>query len=225
MRGSDGVLMGILDGVEGWVLILFAVTTASGPLRQLRRARRSGARLREAPDSVWTGLLLSLAWACFGVSALVRPHNVWSGWGFLLAAIAALASVAAIGTVSRRSYGVAWWRFWVGATPLPSDAEPPGSDLAVTLGSGSAIVLDATTADLIERIKNATFATTRFSAGYDEEDVDAFLDKVVAVLGQAGRPDHGELSNPQFTTVRLRPGYARQDVDRLLREITQAALA
>jgi DivIVA domain-containing protein len=217
--------MGILDGVEGWALILIAVTTASGPLRQLRRARRSGARLRAAPDSVWTGLLLSLAWACFGVGALLRPRNVWSGWGFLLAAIAALASVAAIGTVSRRSYGVAWWRLWVRAAPPLADAERPASDPAVTLVSGPAIVLDATTADLIERIKNATFGTTRLSAGYDEEEVDAFLGKVVAVLGQAGRPDHGELSNAQFTTVRLRPGYAKQDVDRLLREIAQAILA
>jgi DivIVA domain-containing protein len=217
--------MGILDGVEGWALILIAVTTASGPLRQLRRTRRSGARLRAAPDSVWTGLLLSLAWACFGVGALLRAHNVWSGWGFLLAAIAALASVAAIGTVSRRSYGVAWWRLWVRAAPPLSDPERPGSDLAVTLDSGPTIVLDATTADLIERIKNATFGTTRFSAGYDEEEVDDFLDKVVAVLGQAGRPDHGELSNAQFRTVRLRAGYAREDVVRLLREISQATLA
>jgi DivIVA domain-containing protein len=88
-----------------------------------------------------------------------------------------------------------------------------------------AIELDATTADLIERIKKATFGTTRFSAGYDEEEVVAFLDKVVAVLGQAGRPDHGGLSNAQFTTVRLRPGYAKQDVDRLLREVSQATLA
>jgi DivIVA domain-containing protein len=217
--------MGILGAVEGWVLIFLAVTTALGPLRQLGRARRSGARLRTAPDSVWTGLLLSLAWACFGVGALLRPHNVWSGWGFLLAAIAALASVAAIGTVSRRSYGVAWWRFWVRAAPPLSDSERPASDLAVTLDSGPAIVLNAATADLIERIKNATFGTTRLSAGYDEEEVDTFLDKVVAVLGQAGRPDRGELSNAQFTTVRLRPGYAKQDVDRLLREIAQATLA
>jgi DivIVA domain-containing protein len=217
--------MGILDGVEGWVLILIAVTTASGPLRQLRRARRSGARLRAAPDSVWTGLLLSLAWACFGVSALLRPHDVWSGWVFLLAATAALASVAAIGTVSRRSYGVAWWRLWVRAAPPLSHPERPGSDLAVTLDSGPTIVLDAATADLIERIKNATFGTTRFSAGYDEEEVDDFLDKVVAVLGQAGRPDHGELSDAQFRTVRLRAGYAREDVDRLLGEISQATPA
>ena len=218
--------MGILDGIEGWVLILLAVSTAWGPLRQLGRARRSGARLGAVPDSVWTGLLLSLAWVCFGVSALLRPHNVWSGWVFTLAAIAALASVAAIGTVSRRSYGVAWWRFWVRAAPPQSDdAERPGSDLAATLDSGPAIMLDAATAGLIERIGNARFGTTRFSAGYDEEEVDTFLDNVVAVLGQAGRPDQGELSNPHFTTVRLRPGYAREDVDRLLREISEATLA
>ena len=216
--------MAILDGVEGWVLLILAVATASGGLRQLVQVRRSGARLRAAPDSVWTGLLLSLGWACFGVDALLGPHNVWSGLAFLLAAVAALASVAAIGTVSRRSHGVAWWRFWVRATPNASDTERPGSDLAATLDSGPAIMLDAATAELIERIKNATFGTTRFSTGYDEEEVDAFLDKVVAVLGQAGRPDHRELSNAQFTTVRLRAGYARQDVDRLLREISEATL-
>ena len=217
--------MGILGGVEGWVLIVLAVATASGRLRSLVTAHRSGARLRAAPDSVWTGLLLSLAWACLGVSALVRPHNVSSGWVLTLAALAALASVAAIGTVSRRSRGVAWWRFWVQAIPPPSDAERPGSDLAVALDSGPTTVLDAATADLIERIRNATFDTTRFSAGYDEEEVDVFLDKVVAVLGQAGHPDHRELSTPQFTTVRLRPGYAKHDVDRLLHEISEATLA
>jgi DivIVA domain-containing protein len=214
--------MGILDAVGGWLLIVFAVTTASGQLRQLERARRRGARLRAAPDSTWTGLLLSLAWACFGVSALIRPHDVWSGWIFLLAAIAALASVAAIGTVSRRSYGVAWWRFWVQATPPSSDAERPDSDRAVTLDPGPAITLDAATTELIDRIRNTTFNTTRLSAGYDEEEVDNFLDKIVAVLRQSGRPDHQDLRNAQFTTVRLRPGYAPQDVDRLLREISQA---
>jgi len=139
-------------------------------------------------------------------------------------AFGALAAVAAIGTVSGRRYGVARWRLWGRATPPLSGAELPGSDRAVTLDSGPGIVLDVATAALIERIKNATFDTTRFSAGYDEEEVDTFLDKVVALLGQASRPAQAELSNVQFTTVRLRPGYARQDVDRLLREISQATL-
>ena len=216
--------MGIFYAVIGCVLILLAVTTAWGPLRQLVRIRRSGARLRAVPDSVWTGSLLSLAWACFGVSALLGAHHDWSGWGFLLNSIAALASVAAIGTLSGRGYGVAWWRLWWRAAPAASDVEHLVSDLPVGLDSGPAIVLEAASADLIERIKNATFDTTRFSTGYDEEEVDDFLDKVVATLGKGGRPDHEELSNAQFTTVWLRPGYARQDVHRLLQEISQATL-
>jgi DivIVA domain-containing protein len=218
------VLMGILDAVVGCVLIFLAVTTASGPLRQLVRTRRSGARLRAAPGAVWTVLLVSLTWACIGVNALLGAHHIWSGWAFSLVAIGALAAVAALGTASRRSYGAAWWRLWVWATPPALGAEGLDFGRALTLDSGPPIVLDAATADLIERIKNATFDTTRFSAGYDEEEVDTFLDKVVAVLGQAGKPDQAELSNAQFATVRLRPGYARQDVDRLLREISQATL-
>ena len=75
---------------------------------------------------------------------------------------------------------------------------------------------------MIEQIKNAKFGTTRLSTGYDEEEVDLFLDKLIAILGQSGRPDQAELGNAQFSATWLRPGYARQDVDSLLREIAQA---
>jgi DivIVA domain-containing protein len=219
------MLMGILDAVVGCVLILLAVTIAPGRLRQLVRSRRDGGRLRATPDSVWTGLLLSLTWACFGMSILLSAHHDWSGWGFSLTVIGALASVAAIGTVSGRNHGVAWWRLWARAAPPPSGAELRDSDRAVTLDSGPAIALDAATADLIERIKNATFATTRFSTGYDEEEVDTFLDRLVAILRESGLPDPEGLRNVGFATTRLRPGYVMQDVDRLLREISQATAA
>ena len=84
--------------------------------------------------------------------------------------------------------------------------------------------LDATTVDLIARIKNATFGTTRFSTGYDEEEVDNVLDRLVAVLSEGGRPGPAELGSAQFTTTRLRPGYVRRDVACLLQEISQATL-
>jgi DivIVA domain-containing protein len=84
-------------------------------------------------------------------------------------------------------------------------------------------VIDARYADLIERIKNAKFRTTRFSPGYDEEEVDDLLDRLVAILRESDRPDPEEVRNVQFTTRRLRPGYAMQDVDRLLHEIAEAA--
>lgn len=85
-------------------------------------------------------------------------------------------------------------------------------------------MLDATTVDLIKRIKTATFGTTRLSTGYDEEEVDNFLDQLVAVLSEAGLPGQSELRNARFATTWLRPGYVRQDVDRLLQEIAQATL-
>jgi DivIVA domain-containing protein len=42
---------------------------------------------------------------------------------------------------------------------------------------------DARTAGLIERIKNVRFGTTRLAPGYDEQEVDTFLDKLVAPSG------------------------------------------
>jgi DivIVA domain-containing protein len=217
--------MGILDEVTGWVLVVLAVMTASGRLRELVRTRRSGARFSEVPDSVWSGLSFSLIWVGLGVNALLGPDPQWLGWLFFLVAVAAVTSVAAVGIVSRQSAGVARWRFWAQVAPPPAKAERPDADLADTPEPRSAIVLDATTVDLIERIKNATFGTTRFSTGYDEEEVDNFLDQIVAVLGEAGLPGPAELGNAQFTTVRLRPGYVRRDVDSLLHEISQATLA
>jgi DivIVA domain-containing protein len=83
--------------------------------------------------------------------------------------------------------------------------------------------MDASHADLIERIKNAQFRTTRWLPGYDEEEVDNFLDRLVAILRDSGRPDLEELRTVQFATTRLRPGYVMQDVDRFLREIAEAA--
>jgi DivIVA domain-containing protein len=85
--------------------------------------------------------------------------------------------------------------------------------------------MDARYLDLIERIKNAQFRTTRLKPGYDEEGVDKFLDRLVAILRESERPDREELRNVQFATTRLRPGYAMQDVDGFLREITEAAAA
>jgi DivIVA domain-containing protein len=95
---------------------------------------------------------------------------------------------------------------------------------ADTPGPRPVIAVNARTMDLIERIENSKFSTTRLSAGYDEEEVDTFLDQLIAVLSHGGQPDQGELRNAQFATTRLRPGYVVQDVDSLLQEIAQASL-
>jgi hypothetical protein len=84
--------------------------------------------------------------------------------------ITALAFLVVPGIVSRRRGGVPWWRFWVRVSPPPSAAE-------ATTGPGPAITLNAKTSGLIERIEKARFSTIRLSAGYDEEEVDIFLER------------------------------------------------
>ena len=83
--------------------------------------------------------------------------------------------------------------------------------------------MDARYLDLIERIKNAQFRTTRFSPGFDEEEVDRFLDRLAAILRESGLPSSDEVRNVQFATRRLRPSYVMGDVDGFLREIVEAA--
>jgi DivIVA domain-containing protein len=83
--------------------------------------------------------------------------------------------------------------------------------------------MDGRYQDLVGRIQNAKFRTTRFSPAYDEEEVDKFLDRLVAILRGSGLPDPEELRNVQFATRRMRPGYVMQDVDDLLREIAVVA--
>jgi DivIVA domain-containing protein len=71
-------------------------------------------------------------------------------------------------------------------------------------------------AAMIDRITNAKFDTTGLKPGYDEKEVDDFLDQVVAQLRAGGLP---EARGARFSPTRRRPGYAQQDVDDLLREI------
>jgi DivIVA domain-containing protein len=67
---------------------------------------------------------------------------------------------------------------------------------------------------MIARISNAQFRTTR-TDGYDQREVDDFLDEVVEALRRCERA----APPPVFTTTRRRPGYNKQDVDALMSEI------
>lgn len=69
---------------------------------------------------------------------------------------------------------------------------------------------------IIDRIRNAMFRTTRLGTGYDEEQVDTFLDRAIETLRSGYSPN---VRGARFTTTRLRPGYVRADVDGLLQEI------
>ncbi|HEY1670816.1 MAG TPA: DivIVA domain-containing protein [Trebonia sp.] len=65
----------------------------------------------------------------------------------------------------------------------------------------------------IARIRGAKFRTTRWD-GYDADEVDDFLDEMIAQLSRGDSVP----GSPVFTRTRLRPGYRTADVDALLRE-------
>jgi DivIVA domain-containing protein len=77
-----------------------------------------------------------------------------------------------------------------------------------------------TTADEVLSVK---FQSTKFTEGYDQDEVDDFLDRVVATLrareggAPADRPvTVADLDERSFTTTKFREGYAQGDVDDLL---------
>jgi DivIVA domain-containing protein len=72
---------------------------------------------------------------------------------------------------------------------------------------------------MIDRIRSATFRTTRLRPGYDEDEVDAFLDYVLETLRRGQRLPRMQVRSVEFSTTRLRTGYEMEDVDKLLIEI------
>ena len=77
-----------------------------------------------------------------------------------------------------------------------------------------------TTAD---EVLNVKFQSTKFTEGYDQDEVDDFLDRVVATLRarEGGAPAErpvtaADLDERSFTTTKFREGYAQGDVDGLL---------
>jgi DivIVA domain-containing protein len=165
---------------------------------------------------MWSGLLVGLGALVSGVLYLRYPrypHGSWLGWIPATLTTAGLIFLIVPRVLSRsraRHLG-------------SSSADTPGLSSAHMPGPGPATAPDASTTRLIERIKNIKFSTTRLAPGYDEEEVDAFLDKLVAVLSEDGQLDRSGLRDVQFSTTRIRPGYAMPDVDAFLDEVAQAA--
>ncbi|WP_116245707.1 DivIVA domain-containing protein [Nocardiopsis sp. FIRDI 009] len=73
------------------------------------------------------------------------------------------------------------------------------------------------------RIREQQFATTRLTTGYNEQEVDDFLDRAEFTMDvlQQGHPERATLTSAevervQFATTRARPGYDPAQVDRFL---------
>jgi DivIVA domain-containing protein len=75
---------------------------------------------------------------------------------------------------------------------------------------------------MISRIQNARFSTTRLG-GYDERQVDDFLDLLIQILGSRGSLDPMVVRSATFEVARLRPCYVKADVDALLDEVERYA--
>ena len=78
-----------------------------------------------------------------------------------------------------------------------------------------------------EDVLNVRFAQTQFRDGYDEREVDDFLDAVVVALRYyaEGRPASAapltavKVERMRFTPTRLRRGYDHADVDAFLGDV------
>jgi DivIVA domain-containing protein len=204
--------------IEGWIFIVVAAGYALGSLSKLVAARLRGVRLTAAPASVWSSLFLSPVLFIAGSGLLGHDGPNWLR-GFVVAlAVVALELMVVPGIVSRRKAGLPWWRFWASVT-TPADGSAGLGNPEGALGP--VVVPDP--AALIERIRTARFSTTWLQPSYDEQEVDKFLDKLVADLGEGGRLDLTAVRDVTFSTTRLRPGYTEQEVDDFLDEVTARA--
>jgi DivIVA domain-containing protein len=77
--------------------------------------------------------------------------------------------------------------------------------------------------DHATRVERAAFRPGRLGMGYNEDEVDAFLDRVVATLrGTTDTPlTPGDVREARFATVMLRPGYAIGEVDEFLDDLAR----
>lgn len=81
-----------------------------------------------------------------------------------------------------------------------------------------------------EEVLNEQFRATKFSAGYDQQEVDHFLDRVVDTLRkyESGESiEHQPLTaetveSVQFASTRFREGYDPHDVDQFLDRLSKA---
>jgi DivIVA domain-containing protein len=83
---------------------------------------------------------------------------------------------------------------------------------------------DRGNAALAQWVEQKQFSTTRLRPGYDEREVDLFLDEIRdTFLGTRNPPlTPREVEKARFSTTRLRPGYDEEEVDIFLDEVRSA---
>jgi len=110
--------------------------------------------------------------------------------------------------------------------PAEAPCDTPGSP-APAIGASvgqqsreSAPDPDVDGAVLAEWVETSRFSGTRLRPGYDQEEVDAFLDAIhdsfLGVRAPSLTPD--QIRAMQFSTTHLRPGYDEEEVDAFLDE-------
>lgn len=68
------------------------------------------------------------------------------------------------------------------------------------------------------------FRMTRWGEGYDQDEVDAYVDRIqAAFIGRLPPPTVEEVRSTRFSAVRLVPGYRIDDVDAYLGRIALVA--
>jgi DivIVA domain-containing protein len=190
--------MGI-EEVLTWVGMAPGAISVIGALPVLIRPGRNERWSAAQSPWVWSRLLVGLGLVVGGFLALGYPRGTW------LVLIPGVLVVTGL-TLLTRTWIVSRRRARRLAPPRVKRWRP-----------------DVGAAGLIERIKNVQFSTTRLVPGYDEQEVDTFLDKLVAALSEDGQLDRSELRDIRFsTTRRLRPGYAVPDVDTFMEELARA---
>jgi DivIVA domain-containing protein len=220
--------MAVVHDVAGWVDIAFGAVLGSRSLRGLVNARRGGTLFRAASVADWLGLDLSVLVLIAGWAFLHYGSRggTWVDWMEIWVIGMALILLPFSGIVARRNAGLPWWRFGMRAlTPslAAAYADPAFPPALSTSPEVVPEVIGEQASALIQRIKKVQFSTTRLRPGYDEREVDNYLDMLIEVLSTGGQLDQAELRNPQFATTRLRPGYDIGAVNAFLTEVANSS--
>jgi DivIVA domain-containing protein len=118
-------------------------------------------------------------------------------------------------------------RFATGTPTTPGEvAEPPDTAEGAETTTAAHTPVEGVPAETwfeeqAARVERARFRSGRLGMGYNEDEVDAFLDRVVATLRRATDAPltPADVRDAKFSTVLLRPGYAIGEVDEFLSDL------